>query len=151
MLQKSVYNIVVLLALWLFNNGQELPAQAREGEINLLASKGTTFWIENSDPFDVVEAKINGEQLEIKVRYFGGYVKHDFEIVWPVIITDIDHPRFRVVLNHNSNYDLNETLITQVLHFDIRDSRLGLSSQALRNTRITIVNGSNKNQKVSTR
>ena len=147
---KPVCRKVVFLALFIFCYKQQLLAQDWDDKINLLATKGTVFLIENSDPFDLLDVKIVKEQLVIKVRYVGGYVKHDFEIVWPVILSDIYHPSFAVVLNHDNNYDLQEKLITQVLRFDIEESRLGLSPQTLQNTHITVINGSNRDQKVVT-
>lgn len=147
---KPVYRKVVSLALLIFCYEPNLLAQDRDDKINLLASKGTVFLIERSDPFDLLDVKIVKEQLVIEVRYFGGYIKHDFEIVWPVILSNTYYPSFAVVLNHDNNYDLQEKLITQVLRFDIEESRLGLSPQTLQKTHITVINGSNRDQKVAT-
>ena len=147
---KPVCRKVVSLALLIFCYEPHLLAQDRDDKINLLASKGTVFLIERSDPFDLLDVKIVKEQLVIEVRYFGGYIKHDFEIVWPVILSNTYYPSFAVVLNHDNNYDLQEKLITQVLRFDIEESRLGLSPQTLQKTHITVINGSNRDQKVAT-
>ena len=147
---KPVCRKVVSLALLIFCYEPQSLAQDRDDKINLLASKGTVFLIERSDPFDLLDVKIVKEQLVIEVRYFGGYIKHDFEIVWPVILSNTYYPSFAVVLNHDNNYDLQEKLITQVLRFDIEESRLGLSPQTLQKTHITVINGSNRDQKVAT-
>ncbi len=132
-------------------NEEELPSESQNNEISLAAARGTNFVIENSDPFKLLKVEVVEEQVEVTVQYAGGCKQHNFEMVWPEIMTDVFPPDFEVVLNHDSNDDMCEALITRILSFGISDSGHGFSSQEIESMRITVVNGSNEAEKVSNR
>ncbi|MDX1628106.1 MAG: hypothetical protein R3345_05370 [Fulvivirga sp.] len=105
--------------------------------------------IEVNDPYELKGVEVVDHFLEIEVSYAGGCKEHEFAIEWPDVITMVYPPDFGVTLYHDSNGDTCEALITDTLRFDINESGLGLSQQAIDDMRITVVNGSNPEQTVS--
>lgn len=101
------------------------------------------------DEFSIQKVEISEGNLLIDVEYSGGCENHDFIIDWPEAIIAIYPPNFSVVLYHNSNGDLCEALIKETLTFDISESGLVSSDQAINEATITVINGSNPDQKVS--
>lgn len=99
-----------------------------------------------SDTFSLIDVKVEDLELLITVSYAGGCKQHEFDIIWPEVITLIYPPDFGVVLMHESNNDDCEAFFTETLVFDLKDNELGLSDQELIEMRITVINGSNPDE-----
>ena len=106
---------------------------------------------ENSDLFTINSVNIDDEKLImlIDVTYSGGCEKHDFEMLWPEVITMVYPPNFSVILNHNSNGDMCEANLTEVLEINFKESPLGFDEQSIRDMIVTVINGSNPDEKVA--
>ena len=105
---------------------------------------------EGSDSFVIKSVKIDDTALKmhIEVSYGGGCQKHEFSLVWPEVITMIYPPNFGVILNHNANGDTCEAWLTETLTIDLQDDSLWLSDQEIRDMVVTVINGSNPDEKV---
>ncbi|MCF6352128.1 MAG: hypothetical protein L3J06_03865 [Cyclobacteriaceae bacterium] len=105
---------------------------------------------EGSDPFVINSVSINDNELKmfIEVSYSGGCEKHEFNLVWPESITEIDSLNFTVILNHNANEDSCEAWLTKNLVINLKDDALWLSNQEIRDMTVTVINGSNPDEKV---
>ena len=108
-------------------------------------TKGT-----KSDKFTIKSVTIDDTSLKmlIEVQYGGGCKKHDFKLVWPDAIIMIYPPKFSVILNHDANGDMCEALPTSVLEIDLKASPLGFDYQSIRDMTVTVINGSNPDEKV---
>ena len=102
-----------------------------------------------SDPFQLLEVAIEDQLLKIEVSYGGGCEEHDFQVIWPEVITAGFPPDFSVVLNHQGNNDPCFAIITEVLEFDIDQSGLKLSDEAIGQMKITVINGFDHTEKIS--
>ena len=102
-----------------------------------------------TDAFDLKAVEVVDQTLEITVSYAGGCEEHDFTIDWPNVITAIYPPDFSVTLYHDSNNDLCEAYITEVLVFDIDESGMNLSDDEINNMKITVINSSDPEEQVS--
>ena len=103
----------------------------------------------SSDAFNLLDVKIEGTNLLVKVSYSGGCSEHKFNIVWPEVIIQIYPPTISVILNHDNNGDQCEAMITKTLSFDLTDDSLSLSEQEINDMILTVVNGSNAEEKLS--
>ena len=85
----------------------------------VMQNRGTS---EGSDAFEILDATISDELLTITVQYSGGCENHEFEAIWSgdFYPTFTDPPLAPVVITHNSNGDLCEAAITEVLQIDVR-------------------------------
>ncbi len=105
---------------------------------------------EGSDPFVINSVSINDNELKmfIEVSYSGGCEKHQFSLVWPEVIVTVYPPNFSIILNHNANGDTCEAWLTKTLVIDLQDDTLRLSDQEIRDMIVTVINGSNPDEKV---
>ena len=103
----------------------------------------------HTDLFTIREVMVVDTSLFINVSYSGGCENHFFDLVWPEIITQQYPPDITVYLYHNANGDLCKALLTKTLAYDFSDCPLGLSAEAIQLMKITVVNGSNPENKVS--
>jgi hypothetical protein len=77
-------------------------------------------FVEKNDPFDLVEAKIVGNYLMLKVGYGGGCQDHEFELIGSTVIAK-SMPAIRTIqIVHRANNDLCKAYIYKDLKFDIR-------------------------------
>lgn len=105
---------------------------------------------EGSDHFVINSVKIDDKKLNmlIEVSYAGGCKTHEFSLVWPEVITMIYPPNFSVILNHDAKGDTCEAWLTETLDINLQDDSLWLSDQEIRDMTVTIINGSNPEEKV---
>ena len=105
---------------------------------------------EKTDRFTLKSVKIDDDELVmyIEVSYGGGCAKHTFELIWPDIILGIYPPQFSIVLNHQANGDTCKALLTQTLKIDLTNNALNLDDQSIKDMRVTVINGSNPDEKV---
>ncbi len=82
---------------------------------------------ETSDPFELGEITVNGDEVNVTVSYAGGCAPHTFEIIWNEAISLSNPPHISLVIIHEANGDNCEAYITEVLSFKI-DSLMGESS-----------------------
>jgi len=102
-----------------------------------------------TDAFDLKAVEVVDRKLEVTVSYAGGYKQHEFTTDWPEVITAVYPPDFSVTLYHDSNNNLCEAYLTEVLVFDIIESGLNLSDDEIRNMKITVINSSDPEEQVS--
>lgn len=105
---------------------------------------------EGSDPFVINSVSVNDNELKmfIEVSYSGGCEKHQFNLIWPEVIPTAYPPKVSVILNHNANGDTCEAWLTNTLVIDLKDDALWLSNQEIRDMIVTVINGSNPDEKV---
>ncbi|MTI21345.1 hypothetical protein E1176_09970 [Fulvivirga sp. RKSG066] len=103
-----------------------------------------------SDAFVINEVNVIDQMLHVSVSYSGGCKSHDFELSWPDVITAVYPPDFSVILCHDANGDNCEAYLTEVLKFEVPD-KMGFSDEAIEQMRVTVINHSNTNNKVSNR
>ena len=104
-----------------------------------------------SDAFEINDVKVENENLLVEVSYSGGCEEHEFELIWPEVITMIFPPDFGVTLTHNDNEDSCDAYLTETLVFDISNNPLGLSRDVFSVMRISVTNGSDDTNVVSNR
>lgn len=97
----------------------------------------------NSDPFQLNGLRNDSTMLMIDVSYSGGCEAHDFELIWPEVITMVYPPRYAVILNHDANDDSCEAYLSSTLYFDLSQYELGLTPEIMEVVDLTIINGSN--------
>ncbi|MEM1408509.1 MAG: hypothetical protein AAGG59_17125 [Bacteroidota bacterium] len=133
--------LMILSGLAMGCNDDETLIDERKEESGLI----------ESDPFDLLRVSIVAKTLKIEVSYGGGCREHIFELVWPEVITTVFPPDIAVKLTHESNDDPCFAIITETLEFDLDASGLDLSEKAIEEMRITVINGFDQNQQVSSR
>ena len=101
-----------------------------------------------SDSYQLNTAWFDGWDLNISVSYGGGCKSHQFELIWPEVITMIYPPSFNVFLLHNANGDACEAYITDTLVFDTSVNDLVQSLETLHIMNMGIVNESNPTEVV---
>lgn len=133
---RLLFSIILLLGFISCNDDETIECQ--ECPPNL-----------NTDAFDLKAVEVVDHKLEVTVSYAGGCKEHEFTIDWPEVITAVYPPDFSVTLYHDSNNDLCEAYLTEVVVFDINESGLNLSDDEIRNMKITVINSSDPEEQVS--
>ena len=72
-----------------------------------------------SDQVDILDAKISGNIITLKIGYSGGCKNHEFSIIGSQMISKSLPPIRNIQLIHNSNDDNCKSYITQNLEYDI--------------------------------
>lgn len=157
---RQIFGIIAMILLINACNSQltENP-QEKDSDILILRDQGTYESVLldleqdkiNSDGFQLHEVNVLNQELKIKVSYGGGCEAHNFQIIWPEIITMIYPPDISVVLMHDNNGDTCEAYFTETLSFSLDYNDIGLSEQAISEMRISVINGSNPEEIVSNR
>ncbi len=96
-----------------------------------------------TDPFKLKDAWIDEWELKAIVFYSGGCKKHEFQLVWPEVITMIYPPTFDIYLLHEGNEDLCEAYPTDTLVFDLSNNDFVKDLETLHSMQLGLVNGSN--------
>ncbi|MEM7548514.1 MAG: hypothetical protein AAF363_02495 [Bacteroidota bacterium] len=147
------YLLLLVLIIAVSCNEDEEPSPNEPG-VSISQSQipiDGTFEPRGSDPFRINSVEVENQNLLVEVSYGGGCKVHDFELIWPGVITLIFPPDFGVVLTHDANEDLCEAFLTDTLVFDISDNPLGLSEEAISAMRISVINDSDNSNVVSNR
>ncbi len=71
------------------------------------------------DPVTIVAASIDGDSVDLSVRYGGGCMEHDFRLLAGRAIMESFPPQADVRLSHNANGDLCRALLLEELRFDL--------------------------------
>lgn len=87
------------------------PYQVR-GEIGDVGSK--------TDPFDIVSARIDGNNLYVDITYTGGCAYHKFKCFGSEAISKSLPPQRTIKLIHEDDNDTCESLVKQTIEIDIR-------------------------------
>ena len=74
----------------------------------------------DSDPFELIELKRNGDLLTIKVAYSGGCAKHEFALLSDLSRLNDEAPELVLTLIHDGNGDLCEAYPHQTIEFDLK-------------------------------
>ena len=72
-----------------------------------------------SDKVDILDVKISGNIMTLKIGYSGGCKNHEFSIIGSQMISKSLPPIRNIQLIHDSNDDNCENYITQNLEYDI--------------------------------
>lgn len=154
----SIVSVVLLLAISACedNGSNNIPdPKSSTNEIRLDQQSFDQSWASLqdgdpiSDPFWLKGLRNNGTTLVIDVSYSGGCEAHDFELIWPEVITMIYPPRYTVILNHNANGDMCEAYLSDTLLFDLSKYSLGLTPDIMDLIDLTIINGSNGDESLN--
>jgi len=76
---------------------------------------------ETSDPFELGDVVINGNQVSVTVSYSGGCKPHTFEIIWDEVVASTNPPQINLIILHDSNDDNCEAYITETLVFELEE------------------------------
>lgn len=76
-----------------------------------------------TDPFDLIEAVIEGDQLRVLVEYGGGCATHDFRLVESAPMVRSMPPKRLLTLEHNGHDDNCRALIQEERTFDLTPYR----------------------------
>lgn len=72
-----------------------------------------------SDPFVILNAQVQGDELQLKVQYSGGCNEHTFALIGPLTIPTGTPTPILSYLHHSANGDACEALINRDLVFDL--------------------------------
>jgi hypothetical protein len=72
-----------------------------------------------TDPATIKDARIEDDQLKLKVSYGGGCEKHEFKLFGSRLFMESNPLQAAIYLSHNSNGDLCKALLSKELIFDI--------------------------------
>ena len=75
----------------------------------------------NENKVDIVDVKVSGNIMTLKVGYAGGCKNHEFSIIGSQMISKSLPPIRNIQLVHNSNDDNCKNYVTQTLSVDIRN------------------------------
>ena len=155
-------NMIFLLAIaWAMSSCQEQaidPGNSEKG-VTIKSVRDDKSFVsalfdmqkgQKSDLYALKSVTIDDDELKmyITVQYGGGCEKHEFNMIWPEVITMIYPPNFSVILNHDANGDLCEAYLTEILEIDMKDNALGFDDQSIKDMTVTVINGSNPDEKV---
>ena len=98
---------------------EEAPKEKPELPGVTKVDPGTDIRDIKSDTFKMLEAKVDGDVLKIKVSYSGGTKDHDFTLYWNQIVARSYPGRTTINLKHDAHGDAGEALITRTLEFDL--------------------------------
>lgn len=71
------------------------------------------------DPFTVTDLQVKGSILAVTVQYSGGSKQHHFNLYTNMMMMKSMPPKLNVFLQHDSNGDRAEGLISKTLLFDL--------------------------------
>ncbi len=77
----------------------------------------------SSDAVEILEARIDGNVLQLDVRYGGGCLEHDFWLAASSFFMESQPPQVAVMLSHDGHGDLCRALIFRTLRFDLSPLR----------------------------
>ena len=72
-----------------------------------------------SDPFNLMEMKIDGKTLTITVQYAHGGKEHQFDLYTNQMMMKSMPPKMNLFLQHQANGDMGKALKTEKLQFDL--------------------------------
>ncbi len=83
----------------------------------------TQNWNEykDSDPYNILSAKVSGNIMTLDVSYSGGCEKHNFDLIGSAFIMKSLPPKRGIKLYHKSNNDSCRELVRETISFDITD------------------------------
>ena len=76
-----------------------------------------------SDPVDVREGRIEGDELVLEVSFAGGCQPHDFDLFWQPGFEESNPVQATVHLAHDGHGDMCEALLTETVRFDLAPLR----------------------------
>lgn len=94
---------------------------AREGSLTIRVPEIRQGEPKPGDPFTVLDARFEADQLVIDVRYGGGCRDHYFHMLWSGAVMRSNPPQANFFLVHEANDDPCKALITETLRFDMLD------------------------------
>jgi hypothetical protein len=80
-------------------------------------------WPGTTDPYEILETRVNGDTLTVTVQYGGGCEPHDFQMHQNMRWMKSMPPQLNIYLEHENNNDMCRALITQDLFFDLSTCR----------------------------
>jgi hypothetical protein len=112
--------IVLFSACKSSKNASKKSEKMKDKQEQTLVARIGDF-VEKNDHFDLIEAKIEGNFLLLKVGYGGGCQEHEFELIGSTVIAKSMPPIRSVQLVHKANNDMCKAYIYKDLKFDIRN------------------------------
>jgi hypothetical protein len=80
-------------------------------------------WPGSTDPFTILEQRVSGDTLLLKVQYGGGCKDHLFAMKTQLMWMKSLPPQLNLWLEHENNDDMCRALITKELTFDLKGVR----------------------------
>lgn len=76
-----------------------------------------------TDPFNILDEKVNGDTLVLTVEYGGGCEKHIFSMFTDLVWLKSFPPKVHLWLEHESNDDRCRALVRKTLYIDLSNVR----------------------------
>ena len=113
--------IISSLAILLIScaNTKNIFIKKEKKEKNICKKAELGIYPSQSDKFDILDVKISGNIMTLKIGYSGGCKNHEFSIIGSQMISKSLPPIRNIQLIHNSNDDSCENYVTQNLDIDI--------------------------------
>tara|TARA_B100001758_G_scaffold245658_1_gene259096 strand:+ start:205 stop:648 length:444 start_codon:yes stop_codon:yes gene_type:complete len=113
--------IISSLAILLIScaNTKNIFIKKEKKEKNICKKAELGIYPSQSDKFDILDVKISGNIMTLKIGYAGGCKNHEFSIIGSQMISKSLPPIRNIQLIHNSNDDSCESYVTQNLDIDI--------------------------------
>ena len=68
----------------------------------------------------ILDSKIIGDILQIKIEYSGGCEKHDFNLIFNGVWKRSLPPKITLFLEHNYEHEKCKSLVSKIIEFDIK-------------------------------
>lgn len=105
------------------NNPKKQREEKPMNELMTIHADLSYQWPGTTDPYDILETRINGDTLAITVQYGGGCEPHDFQMHQNMRWMKSMPPQLNIYLEHENNKDMCRAMIRQDLYFDLTSCR----------------------------
>ena len=85
----------------------------------LLPAAGTSVSTTRSDPAEIIRAELDGDVLQLHVRFGGGCAEHDFSLIHTGEFMESHPVQTRLNLTHDAHGDNCRALLSRDLTFDL--------------------------------
>jgi hypothetical protein len=108
-----------LILPWLLSGCAEPLRSPQDIQPLLLPAAGATVSTTRSDPAEILAAELNGDVLELEVRFGGGCGEHDFSLIHTGEFMESHPVQTRLNLAHDAHGDNCRALLTRDLTFNL--------------------------------
>lgn len=115
---RSVLAVAVLTALLLAGCASPTADGRPDGPLLVIAGPSGTR-TERMDPVRILDAKVEGDLLQLQVQYGGGCREHDFSLLHSGIFMESLPVQTRITLAHDAHGDPCRALVGAQLRFDL--------------------------------
>jgi hypothetical protein len=123
MKNKIFVSLILLLLFVACRTKQEVSKTSQLQVKELIVDK--EFHPIEAENFSIYSASIDGDILTLSVNYHGGKAFHEFELLFNGIYMKSMPPQVNLFLKHSHTPENCEKLISETVHFDLKNLRLG--------------------------